>query len=292
MYFFYFDESGSRDPRASIALPDGSHRPKDHIYVLTALSLYEHKWRPFDREIANLKLELVDHIFRTRRLKFDLADCEVKSNWIRNPKERKDKSPFLDSLSDADRERLMACYFRQVVQQRMTVFAVVIDKRKLHGHVDSQLLHKKAYELLLERIEHFMAEFHSKHQAVIVMDDTDKSLNRAISMKHAFFQREGNQNIHFNHIVEYPFFTDSKLSNGVQLADLCAYNIYRAFKTQDFKYAYFRELLPHFYKREKGEQLDGLKVFPNESDLVQFSREGWIEFKTEQPTLWSRLRKT
>jgi hypothetical protein len=118
MYFFYFDESGSRDPRASVALPDGSHQPKDHVYVLTALSLYEHKWRQFDREIANLKLD------------------------------------------------------------------------------------------------------------------------------------------------------------------------------QDFKYAYFRELLPHFYKREKGEQLDGLKVFPNDSELIPFSREGWIEFKTEQPTLWSRLKKT
>jgi len=289
MYFFYFDESGSRDPRAFIALPNGSIQPKDHIYVLTALSLYEHKWRHLDREIANLKLELVDHLFRTRRLKFDLADCEVKSNWIRNPKERRDKSPFLDALSDADRERLVACYFQQIPQQRMTLFAVVIDKRKLHGHMDPELLHKKAYELLLERIEHFMAEFHSKHQAVIVMDDTDKALNRAVSMKHAFFQREGNQNLRFHHIVEYPFFTDSKLSNGVQLADLCAYNTYRAFKTQDFKYAYFRELLPHFYKREKSEQLDGLKVFPNDSELLPFAREGWIEFKTNQPTLWSRL---
>jgi hypothetical protein len=291
MYFFYFDESGSRDPRASTALPDGTHQPKDHIYALIAIGLFEYRWRHLDREIANLKLELADHLHRTRRLKFDLADCEVKSNWIRNPKERKEKSPFLDALSDADRERLVACYFRQISAQKMTLFSVVIDKRKLHGHIDSELLHKKAYELLLERIEHYMAEFHSKHQAVIVMDDTDKALNRAVSMKHAYFQREGNQHVQFNHIVEYPFFTDSKLSNGVQLADLCAYNIYRAFKTQDFKYPYFRELLPYFYRRENAGQLDGLKVFPPESDLVQFAREGWVEFKTEQPTLWSRLKK-
>ena len=291
MYFFYFDESGSRDPRASTALPDGTHQPKDHIYVLTAIGLFEYRWRHLDREIANLKVELADHLYRTRKLKFDLADCEVKSNWIRNPKERREKSPFLDALSDADRECLVACYFHQISAQKMTLFAVVIDKRKLHGHVDSELLHKKAYELLLERIEHFMAEFHSKHQAVIVMDDTDRALNRAVSMTHAYFQREGNQHVQFNHIVEYPFFTDSKLSNGVQLADLCAYNIYRAFKSQDFKYPYFRELLPHFYRRENAGQLDGLKVFPPESDLVQFAREGWIEFKAEQPTLWSRLKK-
>ena len=280
MYFFYIDESGSRDPETSLKKADGTVVSKDHLYVLIAVSLYEHHWRRFDREIANLKLELRDHLHRVRRLEFDLADCELKSNWIRNPKERRERSPFLDALTDADRERLVACFFRQLPAQRMTLFAVVMDKRKLRGHMTSELLHKKAYELLLERIEQFMAEFHSKHQAVIVMDDTDKSLNRAVSMKHAFFQREGNANVRFYHIVEYPFFTDSKLSNGIQLADLCAYNIYRAFKTMDFEYPYFRELLPHIYKRERAEQLDGLKVFPNESELVHFAREGWIEFKT------------
>ena len=91
----------------------------------------------------------------------------------------------------------------------------------------------------------------------------------------------------FKHIVEYPFFTDSKLSNGVQLADLCGYNIYRAFRNLDFHYPYFRSLLPHFYcsKQTDPLKLDGLKVFPEDSDLVEFARKGWTEFKTTQPTL-------
>jgi hypothetical protein len=38
---------------------------------------------------------------------FDLADCEIKSNWIRNEKERAKKSPFLFGLSAKDREQLM-----------------------------------------------------------------------------------------------------------------------------------------------------------------------------------------
>jgi hypothetical protein len=91
MYFFYIDESGSRDPEVFQKKPDGTVVNKDHIYVLTAISLYEWKWRHFDRQIANLKLELRDHLYRTRHLRFDLADCEVKSNWIRNPKERREK---------------------------------------------------------------------------------------------------------------------------------------------------------------------------------------------------------
>ncbi len=114
MYFFYFDESGSRDPKARETKPDGAVILKDHIYSLTAVGLWEGHWRSLEREIANLKLQFTDQLTRTRGLQFDLADCEMKSNWIRNPKERADKSPFLTALSDAERERLVACFFRQI----------------------------------------------------------------------------------------------------------------------------------------------------------------------------------
>ena len=36
MYFFYFDESGSRDPSAGTV-----EKPKDHLYVLLAVGMYE-----------------------------------------------------------------------------------------------------------------------------------------------------------------------------------------------------------------------------------------------------------
>jgi hypothetical protein len=114
-----------------------------------------------------------------------------------------------------------------------------------------------------------MAEYHPKHRALIVMDDTSKELNRAVTMKHAFFQRAGNQHMRFNHIVEYPFFTRSELSNGVQLADLLSYSVYRAFKSEDLTYSYFQNILPYFYKRDTSLILDGLKVWPEDSDLIE-----------------------
>ena len=66
-----------------------------------------------------------------------------------------------------------------------------------------EILHKKAYEFLLEGIQHYMKEYHPKHQALIVMDDTHKQLNRAVAMKHAHFQRTGNRNMSFPSVVEY-----------------------------------------------------------------------------------------
>lgn len=58
------------------------------------------------------------------------------------------------------------------------------------------------------------------------------------------------------------------LSNGVQLADLLAYNVYRAFRDEDFDYPYFRRVLPKIYRRRDTGSLAGLKVWPETSPLV------------------------
>lgn len=277
MYFFYIDESGTRDPEVVGVKKDGATFAKEHLYVLSAVALYERRWRLFERAITNLKLELAEKINRRTGERFDLSHCEVKSTLLRVPKEREQKSRFLHLLTDDERLRISETYYRQIRENRMMIFAVVIDKRCLHDHMTPELIHKKAYELLLERIEHYLAEYHDNHQGLIVIDDTQRQLNRAVALKHAFFQRQGNANLRFHHIVEYPFFTESTLSNGIQLADLCAYNVYRAFRNEDFDYRFFWELIPSIYRsnRTPTTKLDGLKIFPDNSALVSFAAEGF-----------------
>lgn len=274
MYFFYFDESGSRDPSAGT-----STKPKDHLYVLLTVGMFERQWRNFDSELSRLKLELAYFLRRDGKGSFELADCEVKSNWVRVPAERAKRSPFLDGLHPQDLSRLTEAYYEQVVKRKTVIMAAVIDKRYLLEYMNHEQLHKKAYELLLERIQHYMREYHAKHQALIVMDDTSTQLNRAVAMKHALFQRAGNQNMSFPSIVEYPFFTRSELSNGVQLADLLAYNVYHAFRYEEFDYPYFRRILPNVYRRSDGSELTGLKVWPNDSPLVGAARKAWADEK-------------
>jgi len=125
--------------------------------------------------------------------------------------------------------------------------------------------------LLLERVQNFLQEFHPKHLGVIVADDVSVQSNRSLALKHSFFQREGTTSgLKLRNIVEMPFFVRSELSNGIQLADLCAYNVYRAFRYEQPEYPYFQEILGRFYwsQATPGDKLDGLKVFPDDSDLV------------------------
>ena len=159
MYFFYIDESGTRDPQIGKVRADGTVQAKEHLYVLTAVALFERRWRDFEKAIAGEKLAMAKRLHRDHGLKLDLADCEVKSTWLRIQKQRESQSRFLASLVPAELTRLSQTYYSQLGALKMQVFSVVVDKRQLRDHMDHLKLHKKAYELLLERIEHFLAEY-------------------------------------------------------------------------------------------------------------------------------------
>jgi hypothetical protein len=72
-----------------------------------------------------------------------------------------------------------------------------------------------------------------------------------------------------------PLFVRSELSNGVQLADLLAYNVYRCFRYEDASYPFFQRILPHVWasKFTPAHLLEGIAVFPAESPLVQLRDE-------------------
>lgn len=271
MYFFYVDESGSLDSAAKGTRADGSTFSKDHLYVLTAISLFESRWHGFDKTLNRKKSELWDIHRHTNPAapRLDLADCEVKSTWTRIPKERA-KRQFLAGITDDELTRLVDLFYRQLEHHYMKVFAVVVDKRHLRDYMDSSKMHRKAWELLLERIQMFLHEEHPKHQGVLITDDISPQRNRSLAMKHAHLQSEGTtSNTWLTQIAEMPLFVRSELSNGVQLADLVGYNIFRCFRNEDVDYPFFARILPFIWASElrPPETLDGLYVFPGESPL-------------------------
>lgn len=270
MYLFYSDESGSSDPAVAGVRADGSTFRKDHIHVLLAVSLFERRWNGFERTINTLKLQLLRGVSRATRRRLELTDAEVHSNVIRRAGLR-GRHPLFGFLTSEQLSALTTLFYQQLEYHHMHLFAVVIDKRKLASYMDQEKLKRKAYELLLERIQSFLQEFHSKHFGVIVADDVSVQSNRSLALKHSWFQRSGTTStVRLRNIVEMPFFVRSELSNGIQLADLCAYDVYRAFRYEQPGYEYFRAILPRFYQSQAtaSDKIDGLKVFPDDSDLV------------------------
>ena len=64
-------------------------------------------------------------------------------------------------------------------------------------------------------------------------------------------------------------FVRSELSNGVQLADLCSYTIYRAFRYGDLSYPFFNRIKPYIWSQSEPVKrpFSGLYVFPGGSPL-------------------------
>ncbi len=259
MYLFYIDESGQRD---KVLFTNGGNTP-NHIYVLTAVGLYENDWNKFDQEISRLKIDII----KRNNLKLELSDCEVKSSLFRSPNARK-SSPFFSKINQEDIDKLQTGFYNQLDSVKAVLISVVIDKRVLDKNTSPVEMHQKAYEFLLERIRNHMKFNHPRHKAIIIMDDTGKNLNRNIAMLHAKFQREGSEIMKFGNIIEYPLFTASELSNGIQLADLCAYNVFRAFVRENFTYTFFENQLKYYPKLQTSGEII-IKVWPDQSALIE-----------------------
>lgn len=253
MYLFYADASGNLHPKYS---------KRDYLYVYTAVSLYGHRWHGFEKTIRRHKTALS----RNHGYQLDIADYEIKSNWIRIKKER-EKHPFLSFLSPEEITELVDLFYKQLDYHHMRIFSVVVDKREIADYFDREKLHRKTWELLLELVENFMREEHPKHQGIMIVDDESKQSNQALASKHSYLQDVGtHSNLWLKHIVEMPLFTRSELSNGIQLADLVGYNIHRAFRENNIKYEHFKKIKPFLWLDKSGD-IKGLKLFPDESEL-------------------------
>jgi len=265
MYFFYIDESGDRNPTVK------RHEP----FVLTAVGLFENRWRLFDRNVNHVKRELIRNINFRDKIQLELADAEVHSSDIRIPKLRA-KHKFLSRITDDEFDRLIETFYFQLGQQYMRVFSVVIEKAKLKDYMDSDKLTRKAYELLLERIEMYLCCIHSKHNGICIVDSTTRQLNRSLAMKHSYFQaNRTSSGCTLRHIIEEPLFVESELCNGVQLSDLCSYNIFHAFNYKKFDYPFFQRILPYIFSNyhTSEEKIEGLKIFPDDSDYIKMFRD-------------------
>lgn len=255
MYLFYADASGTLTPKST---------ENDFLYVYGCVCLFERNWHTFEKTINRHKQGLLED----KGLNLCLADCEIKSNWIRIPKERAEH-PFLSQLSDGELTALIDVYYEQLIVNNMYIFASVVDKRLLNKSCSRDELHRIAWEGLLEQIETFMRLRQNKQQAIVIVDDESKQTNQSLALQHFEFQDKGlSDALWLKHIAELPMFTRSELSNGIQLADLIAYNIRRALQDGNPDYEHFLKIKDYILRKPSGE-ITGISVHPYNSEVFE-----------------------
>lgn len=280
MYKFFVDDSWNKtyknpyDEKLKYSLPEWKDENikwlDNNFFSLCWIHIETSKIKELDSDINKLKIKY-----------FWTKDVEIKSTFLRNPKNRnkyylnkywitnEDLNLFWEEIYDILEKH----------KENFTIYGVVFDKRQYKYRKDdnSNILLKSA-QALFERIEK------SWKQTKFVFDQMDKSLVKTTWDNWKILQilKWENMNIvryneNFKNIVDIEF-QKSNNENMLQLADLISYNIRRQYmqfwnilidnpnniKSIEGGYPYFDKICKNIYKNDEWKYIwYWLVIFPN-----------------------------
>jgi hypothetical protein len=256
---------------------------RNNYFVLTGIRVEQEDLGKVDGAIRKLKVDC-----------FGTEDVEIKSVWLRYPD--KQEAKYLKPYG-LTKERLLKFgndYMDAIASfsDEVKILAVVVDKRyfKYRGKVNNAPL-LRATQVLLERV------CQAGGETTLVFDQMDTSTskwrgdnNKILGVYLTNARMEQIYISEYTNITDCTF-GDSSKDNMLQIADVCAYCVYRQFvmygpewsqqrdnETLDV-YSYFRRIADNFYRSPYPSHRNkvvgyGLSVIPNTHKLNwQFVKE-------------------
>lgn len=183
-------------------------RPKDPagFTVWAAIAIHPNRSREFFREVFNLERKFWKV---TEPYEFEIKGRLLLSKkGVTSPKKR-EFCEELVSLCKLNGVKAFAVGLKNADTLEMSELADPIIYR--------------AYSRLLERIEAMMVEDYPGDMAIVALDSQDEGTDTKRARVFGNFLYGNTQGRSLTHIVETPFFVSSKVTLGIQIADLVAY---------------------------------------------------------------------
>lgn len=254
---FYMDESGERE-----------YTSTSRYFVLCTIGVMVSDWKNINSSILALK-----------KTYFNDVQVEIKSNWLRIPKER-DKyylKPY--KISTVELTEFTEKLYDILSSYKIVVIAGVVDKEQMKKQYKTpQSPSSLAYRLVLERIELFLQRRENEYGFLVFDKITELELQKKgyedlLSKQHARYLEKGTDYMPINHIVEGLLLIPSHENNMLQLVDICAYNVLRQFRDYgdgwnprtgfSGYYSYFQRIIPLLDCQPDGNYVNwGIKKFP------------------------------
>lgn len=277
MFKVFIDDSGSKEYKTPYS--------RDFTVNAPPYAEYEQFWRDNYFVLCGVRVsdksigELNCSINRIKKKTFGTSKVEIKSDWLRNPHQRKKHyfDPYgvtNESLNAFGQEIID---FIALEKDRLKLIGVVFDKRfysdKKRNLPEGNPLAKTS-QVLFERI-HYLNKPHT-----LIFDQMESSLkvedgNNRLIVK-VLRKNDGMTNVY---VQEYKNisgieFAHSHSENFLQMADICAYNIYRQFMEHGNEwdghnstlqtYDYFNRIRQNFISgRDKQVRGIGLTCIPD-----------------------------
>jgi len=201
--------------------------------------------------VDSAKEEAVNaEIIDLKRFYFGTSNVEIKSNWLRLPKERQRRYISKFPISDTKLTDFTESLYSWISEAPITLLASVVDKSQMQERYGTKAWHPSAtaYQFLLQRYELHLSmtcapsRFHDRRNCSIKgyvtidnMDGASPAANQwrdLLRTQHRTLKKRGCQltQLKFDHLAEDVRFGDSARFHLLQVADLAAYNIMRQFR--------------------------------------------------------------
>jgi len=181
----FFDESGTPHPN------DSSTRP-----VCVAVCMNEKDARFISGRLYNLKRNLL----AKEDLEFKAKKLLNRGTFRRIPEKRE----------------LVEAFFELVRNLPVTVFAVIMERPQ---NLPDTIYLPNQYRYLLQRCD-LLAQ--SAKDMVTILFDGDCECSGGLSLKFSAFLFRSNEGRSMTTVSEAPFFVDSRVTSGIQVADMAA----------------------------------------------------------------------
>jgi hypothetical protein len=183
----FIDESGHPHPK------DSSTRP-----VCVAICIKEEKARFISGRLHSLKRDLIgkeDIEFKAKRL-------INRGTFRRIPEKRELTEAFFDLIRNLP----------------ITVFAVIMERPEETPIIDTIYLPNQ-FRYLLQRCDLLAQE---TNDMITILFDGDCQSQGGLSLKFNAFLHRSNEGRSMNTVTDAPFFVDSRVTGGIQIADMAA----------------------------------------------------------------------
>jgi hypothetical protein len=196
---------------------------------------------------------LVDRLRALKLQYFNSEGIEIKSNWLRIPREREQRYLKPHGIDEERLRLFVEDYYSIIAATDVQLIASVVDK--VHVQEDYPLCWYApaiAYDLLMQRV---VQEVRQPNSVSVIVDDmtgktpkgNDYKLN--LSKHHNQLRQKGSslrRGLSFAPLAGDVRFVNSAHSHQIQVADVMAYNVYRQFVEHGDAWEVHAERLPTY----------------------------------------------
>jgi len=231
VYFFYIDESGT--PEST----DASGR----FFVVCATVFHNSHWMDLYRRVEGLKKHFFPKTFSHHESETKGADL-VSERDIKN----KFKRNFVHQLLNIHDSF------------NLPIFFVVIDKYKSKKPCQYIWLYPLCIQYLEISIHSFLEDLGGDHTGILILDEISSQRTLKHSKEHLSYRFGNPQGKQHSRIVETLFFSNSRYSPGIQMADLFAAIVRR--QEEISAAGNFCRFTDEFYKRLRNKTYETNKL--------------------------------